>query len=272
MSAHRSLSRLSALGSRLSALGILFLAPVLGAQNARPTAESREPGARLLDSAQVLIAKATPASDIQGLQAAKALLERALTVAPNDPWAMHYLGFALYREATIVLGREQGEPGPLLERAADLFERSARLTPIPESHALRSGALGMMIGSNPLKGMTLGPRSGAEMERALELDPTNPRVWLLRGIGAINTPAMFGGGVDKAEEYLRKSIALFTRDKPAPPAPSWGASEAHTWLGQAYAKQGRKDAARAEYQKALALEPNDMWVRMSLLPALDKKK
>lgn len=214
--------------------------------------------------------KATPAGDIGGLRTAEALLDRALTVSPNDPWLLHYLGFALYREATIRMGMNGDDVRPTLERADSILDRSSRFGSIPESHALRSGLLGMMIGNNPLRGMTLGPKSGAQMERALELGPANPRVWMLRGIGAVNTPAMFGGGLDKAEEYLKKSIELFGTDKPQPPSPSWGMYEAHVWLGQVYAKQSKKELARAEYQKALAIEPNDMWTRMSLLPALDK--
>ena len=249
--------------SRL-ALGLLLL-------GAAPAA-AQSPATRLLDSARVLITKAYPAGDVATLHSAEALLERALTVVPNDAWLLHYLGFATYREATLRMGRDREAVDGLLQRADSLLQRSASFGAIAETHALRSGLLGMMIGSNPIKGMTLGPQSGAQMEEALQKGPNNPRVWMLRGIGAINTPAMFGGGLDKAEEYLKKSIALFETDKPQPPAPSWGQYEAHAWLGQVYAKQDKKDAARAEYEKALAIEPGDRWTRKSLLPALDKKQ
>jgi tetratricopeptide (TPR) repeat protein len=253
-------------------LGTLLWALGLGFTTQRLIAQSPPPTTRFLDSARVLIAKASPAADLAGIRAAEALLERVLTASPRDQWALHYLGLALYREAGIGMGMGSKDIGVVLERADSLLDLSARLHQIPESYALRAGVLGMMIGLSPLKGITLGPQSGAQMERALELAPNNPRVWLLRGIGAYNTPAMFGGGYDKAEEYLKKAIELFPKDRPAVPAPSWGHNEAYAWLGQTYAKQERPDRARAAYQRALELEPNDGWVRMYLLPALDKKK
>lgn len=227
--------------------------------------------ARMLDSSRVLLAAAVPAGDIALMRQAAALLERGLTVAPNDPWLLHTLGYAYYRQATISLGRDGANIGDLLDRADSLLERSTKITEIAESHALRAGVIGMMIAGNPLKGIYLGPKSNDQMERALALGPKNPRVWLLRGIGAVNTPEMFGGGLDRAEKHLATAIELYASDRPAAPAPAWGAHEAHIWLGQVYAKQDRNELARAQYQKALALEPRDQWTRMSLLPALDRK-
>jgi tetratricopeptide (TPR) repeat protein len=266
MSAHPSFLRNSL---RISVIGVA-LAAQAAAQATQSAAPS--PAMRLLDSSRVLIARATPIGDVATLHAAQALLERALTVAPNDPWLLHYLGFALYREATLRMGRDDQDAVPLLERADSILQRSILSMPIAESHALRSAALGMMIGSNPIRGMTLGPRSGTQMERAFELAPNNPRVWLVSGIGAMNTPAMFGGGLGKAEEHLKKAIDLYRTDRPQAPHPDWGEAEAHVWLGRVYGKQGKKDLARAEYQKALAIEPNDMWTRTILLPALDRSQ
>jgi tetratricopeptide (TPR) repeat protein len=259
MSAHRS--RLNSL--TLGALSVALIASSVRAQSAAAH--------RLLDSALVLLAKATPLGDLSGIKSAEALLERATMVQPNDAMLLHWQAFATYREVTLMLGRQQGEVAPLLDRADSLLERASLAGKIPENHALRSSVYGMMISSSPIKGMTLGPKSGMEMEKAIDMAPNNPRVWLVRGIGAINTPAMFGGGLDRAEEFLKKSIDLFATDKPVAPAPSWGLNEAYRWLGQVYEKQQQTDSARASYTKALELEPNDKWVRYSLLPGLNKK-
>ena len=132
--------------------------------------------------------------------------------------------------------------------------------------------IGQQIGSNPLKGMTLGPKSSGVMERALSRGAQNPRVWLMKGVGELFTPGMFGGGADKAEASLRKAIPLFDDDKPAAPAPAWGKDEAWLWLGRALEERGKWDDARHAYEKALELEPRNQWVRMDLLPNLDRRK
>jgi tetratricopeptide (TPR) repeat protein len=224
------------------------------------------------DSARVAIEAAQRAGDLGRITSARQLVERALVANPNDPWLLHYQGYAIYREALRRENRDKQDVRQLRDRADSILERSAMLLPLAESHALRASLLGQMIGSNPIRGMTLGPRSGAEMNRAAELSPRNPRVFLMRGIGAIFTPKMFGGGDDKAEENLLKAIELFVGDKPTAPAPAWGHGEAYIWLGQLYAKQDKRDAALAAYNKALALEPDNAWLKTTLIPNLERKR
>jgi tetratricopeptide (TPR) repeat protein len=226
------------------------------------------------DSARVEIETAMALGDLGRIREAGALLERALSAFSDDPLLLHYLGYARYREATLMQGKkyDDKEYRPLLEVADSLLERSASKLPLPETHAVRSSVLGQMIGSNPLRGMTLGPRSGDAMERALELGPSNPRVWLMRGIGAMFTPSMFGGGLDKAEEYLSKSLALFPNDRPAPPMPAWGHAEAYIWMGQLHKRRDRINDARQAYNRALELQPDNGWVKHVLLPGLDRAK
>ena len=226
------------------------------------------------DSARAEIDAAMPAGDLARIRQAGAMLERALTVFPDDPLLLHYLGYSRYREANLMQGKQHDEKEyrPLLEAADSLLERSATKLELAETYALRSSVLGQLIGSNPLRGMTLGPRSSNAMDRAVELGPNNPRVWLLRGIGAMFTPGLFGGGLDKAEAYLTKAIALFPNDKPAPAMPAWGHAEAYIWLGQLHKRRDRIDDARQAFSKALELEPENGWVKYVLLPGLDRGK
>jgi tetratricopeptide (TPR) repeat protein len=228
--------------------------------------------ARIADSAQRLIEGGRIKSSAQDLGLARALLERGLTAYPDDSYLLHYTGYALYRQAALeVAGRGNGRPGAaLLELADSALEASARRQPIAETYALLASVMGQLIGADPSRAMTLGQAAGEAMARARTLGPDNPRVWLLDGISAIFTPAEYGGGPARAEERLRRAVALFERDAPTPPAPRWGKGEAHLWLGQVLQKEGRRDEARAEYQRALELEPENGWVRHALIPGLDR--
>jgi tetratricopeptide (TPR) repeat protein len=238
-----------------------LLAPVAagGQSAAGPTGS-----AQWADSIRREVEGATIESNDQRFRDALALADRALTASSNDPLLLHYKGYALYRQASIHIGRRQEkEAKALLEQADEVLEKSAAKLPMAETHALRSAVLGQLIGlsSNPLAGMTMGPRASGQMDRAMELGPSNPRVWLLHGISGIFTPGMFGGGLDRAEERLRKSIELYERDRPAPPAPAWGLADAHAWLGQVMERRGKREEARAAYEKALEVEPDYRWVQ-----------
>lgn len=235
---------------------------------AAPTPADRD---RWADSARRAIEAAATRADRAALAIARALLDRALAAHPNDPLLLHYQGYALWREASLVLGGDRPRDArPLLQAADRVLERSAERLPLPETFALRGSVTGQLIGTsrNPLDAMRLGPRSTSLLDRAAEVGADNPRVWLVRGMNAIHTPGMFGGGLDRAEAHLQRAITLFAADRPAPPLPAWGEADAHLWLGQVHAKQGRREQARASYERALALQPGHAWVLRELLPAV----
>ncbi len=204
-----------------------------------------QPTRAILDSARRELDVAVNLGDIKRIGAARARIERVATVAPNDAWAHHYIGYSYYREAIFRMQRDSGDPKAQLDLARASLERSITLGPVPETHALLSSVLGQQIGSNPLKGMVLGPKSDGAMEKAMEAGPNNPRVWLLNGIGTLYKPAMFGGGADKAEAQLRKAADLFKTDKPAGLAPPWGHAEVYAWPGQHEVQTNDMATARA---------------------------
>ena len=254
--------------TRLALLLTLLAAAPARAQAPDPARD------RWADSARREIEAAVPAGDRARLGAARVLVERALAAFPDDPLLLHYAGYALWRESALLLGAgDQRGARALLEQADALLARSEKRLALPETFALRASVAGQLIGTsrNPIDGMRLGPRSGALMDRAAEGDGArNPRVWLLKGMGALYTPAMFGGGLDRAAAHLQRALELFPADRPAPPAPAWGRADAYVYLGQVEAKRGDRDAARAAYRQALALQPDHAWVKHVLLPALDR--
>lgn len=256
------------LASWLATCGLVIVAPL--------TAQTPLTGiAKWADSASREIDAAAATGDLDRLTTAAAMIDRVLTVTPNDPLLLYYRSLALYRTASLYTGlKKNDEAKRALDEADLLLEQATAKSPTADALALRSSVIGLMIGlsGNPLSGMTLGPKSSGLLDRAKEMEPKNPRVWLVSGMSAMFTPKMFGGGTDKAEQELKKSLTLFETDHPARPSPSWGLADAYIWLGQALQKNDKPDDARAAYQKALELQPNNQWVLRVLLPSLDAAK
>ena len=230
--------------------------------------------AKWADSAGRLIEKATIAGNLQGLRNAGLLLDRALAAYPNDALLLQYRGYGLYREAGLLGGGTPTEKAelPLVAATARVkLLESLAAQPLPETHALLAMTMGRMIGLDQIYSPTLGPLIPKEMNAALSMGPTNPRVWLLRGIQSFYTKPEYGGGLPVAETQLNKAIEFFATDNPTPPAPAWGKAEAYVWLGQVFQKQNRITEARAAYNSALTVERDYPWVIYSLLPSLDGK-
>jgi tetratricopeptide (TPR) repeat protein len=247
-----------------------LLAQTPATRPAAPTAAALAGGARLADSVRTMADRAYLADDSTGLAQAYKLAQRARTVFPDEPLLLHYQGYIRYRQAQRLSDFDMALP--LYEEAVSLFERSAAIRPLPETHALIASATGSMIGDSMLRGMRFGMKANAAEDHAVELGANNPRVLLLRAVSAWYKPSAFGGGEDKARDLLQQALRAFAADAPQRPLPAWGQAEAYAWLGQMEGKAGKRDAARAAYDKALSLAPDYAWVKYVLKPSLERTR
>jgi Flp pilus assembly protein TadD len=104
-----------------------------------------------------------------------------------------------------------------------------------------------------LSGLNYGPRAKDAVSKAVSLAPKSSAVWMARGVGNYYLPAQLGGGAAQAVADFRKAIELDSRN-----------AEAWTWLGIALRKENQDAEARRAFGKALALDPNRVWVRQQL--------
>jgi hypothetical protein len=82
--------------------------------------------------------------------------------------------------------------------------------------------------------MTYGASSTQNMEKAQELDPSNPRAVYLEAQAKFYTPAAFGGGKAVAKPLFEKALTMFDTFKPASELhPTWGKSATQYFLAQA---------------------------------------
>ncbi|HSG39568.1 MAG TPA: tetratricopeptide repeat protein [Thermoanaerobaculia bacterium] len=189
---------------------------------------------------------------------------------PGDLRA-YTLAYVSSRLSPILPEDRKAERLRLLREAEASLQQYLRVNPRdPEAHALLGAVYGAQIRFTPLKAVTLGPRIADAFAEAEKLGPRNPRVALQKGIGLLHVPRAFGGGAEAAERELRRAEGLFAQEPETKAWPNWGRLDVLIWLGQALARQGDREAARAVYRRALEMEPESTWVRQVLLPQLDR--
>lgn len=101
-----------------------------------------------------------------------------------------------------------------------------------EIYAMKAQVASARISVNPMtRGQKFGALAAELREKSKKLDPTNPRPYYLEGTALFYTPAMFGGGKDKAKPSLEKALAMYETFKPASSIhPAWGKGNTQYFL------------------------------------------
>lgn len=129
-----------------------------------------------------------------------------------------------------------------------------------ETSALLSQVYGLQIALDPMQGARLGAKADAMLKQAEKYIPNSPRVHLIKGISAYNTPAAYGGSKAKALEHFDAAIALYAQEQTS--AYSWGEAETYTWRGITQLELGENNQAKQDWQQALDINPNYGWAKM----------
>lgn len=82
----------------------------------------------------------------------------------------------------------------------------------------------MQAASDPQSGwMKYGQTYSSNLEKAKQLDSTNPRPVYLEGVSKFYTPKDYGGGKEVAKPLLEKALSMFDTFKPQSDIdPTWG--------------------------------------------------
>ena len=253
---------------RAGAFPTLVLALVIGSFAAAAAVELDPTSARAERMAAVEAARF--ARDFERLDTLRQQLERRRQ--PADDAARYDAAYALWRSQQLLRSRDRkderyrrlGTARILLEPALAANDRDV------EVMVLLGAVMAEQAERSVFSRIRLGRRAYALLDRAVDLAPENPRARLQRAVLLFFTPALLGGGPDVARGEFERVRSLFDA-RPAPGDwPSWGAIDAHAWLGRALAAGGDAAGARAVYRAGLALEPDAAWIRDVLLPKLDE--
>jgi tetratricopeptide (TPR) repeat protein len=171
--------------------------------------------------------------------------------------------------------------------AVELMERAVAAQPNrADLQAQLGDALGQRMGEiSFFQRPSVGGKMREAFERSIALDPLHVPALIGLTRCYLYTPAIAGGSATKAEEFARRAQKLDpvnggfwlgqTRERQgrwsdAAQAYRQGlaAQDQHGWLygnlGNALAKAGQKDAARAAFAEALKRQPDLEWVRKAL--------
>lgn len=101
-----------------------------------------------------------------------------------------------------------------------------------EIHLLRKMAASLRMMVNPAQRyMTDGAKATEELAIAEKLDPSNPRIALIKAEDVYFTPEQYGGSKTKGMELFKDALAKFNAYKPKTALdPNWGKTEAEYFL------------------------------------------
>jgi tetratricopeptide (TPR) repeat protein len=203
----------------------------------------------------------------KGMNELEAAYERS-----HDACALFTLTEARYGYIGFMIGSgKKSTVKPLV----DAFESDIeRLSAYPEyraeSEAFRVALYGFLMGINPARTMTLGPKTLKQLEKAMETGRSNPAVWIEKANAESYMPAFAGGSKAKAADSFREALRLYENNGNLADC-NWRYLNTMVLLGQLLEKTGDYAGARDIYKKALATEPAFSWVSDELLPAVGSK-
>ena len=237
---------------------------------------SAQPADSLLIQAKQRLQQAMHAGSADEVLAARAMFERATADENLATLAHYYAGYSAHLLVSLLSSdgsaASRAELLAYLDYAARHLEQATQRDPsFAEGWALLAGVYGRKIGLRPLSGMRLGPRSSRAQQTAIQLEPDNPRVVLLKAVSDYNTPGIWGGNKTRAKEGFRRAARLFDQESvPDPLQPAWGHTDVYAWLGMAYMDEGELAESRRLLETALDIDPDYGWVKYELLPALER--
>lgn len=139
-----------------------------------------------------------------------------------------------------------------------------------EISAYKSAFYGFELGLNMLKAPVIGPKSIKYAKLAMQQDSQNPMGYIQYGNSQFYMPSIFGGSKTEAVDYFLKAEKLMEKDK-LKIKNDWNYLSLLALIGQSYVAMKEYRKAEIYFEKALAAEPEYLFVKIDLLPALKKK-
>jgi hypothetical protein len=166
-------------------------------------------------------------AEYQGLAAA---FERIGDAEKTQWLPYYYAGLAL---ATVGWQDAKLDKDANSEKIKALCDKAESIEKSSEVCEIRNmAAMQQMVIDPQTRWATYGQEAARALQRGMQINPNNPRLYYLQGMNVFNTPEAFGGGKAKAKPIFEKAVALYKTEQAKPLYPHWGQKEAENMLAQ----------------------------------------
>ncbi len=147
-----------------------------------------------------------------------------IAIAEKNQWLPYY--YAAFCQVNLgFMEQDKDKVDGIADKANTLIKVADSLKPKnSEISCIKSMIASCHLMVNPMqRWMEFGQASSSNMTEAMDLDPSNPRPYFLKGQSLKYTPEQFGGGCKTAKPQFEEALARFQKFKPASDMdPNWG--------------------------------------------------
>lgn len=151
-----------------------------------------------------------------------------ITLIYKDDWLPYYYAAYAYTNMSFIEKNEANQE-VFCDKAQQFLDDAFKIKPdASELYVLQSLLYFARMSSSPmLKGPIYIAKATSALNDAEKLDPSNPRIYYLRGKSTMYTPKFFGGGKEAAIPIFEKAISRYESFIPQSKVhPDWGKEDA----------------------------------------------
>lgn len=204
-------------------LALLIIAFAAKAQSGDKYTAAMQKGMALIDSANTAEQFTTAAN----------FFERVAAAEPKQWLPQYYAAFCNLHVA--ILGKQPNDTkDALYDKAMSYAEKADALKPASSEILVLEGYITYMKMSvfSQQRAMTMIPKANALLDKAIAIDPENPRAYLVKGQDTFYTPEAFGGGKANAKGFLTTAADKYKNQKASGFEPAWGGKRCQFLLQQ----------------------------------------
>jgi len=152
-----------------------------------------------------------------------------MTAAQPEEWLPHYYVGLTYIYMSFVSGLESDLRDDYVDNALAAIDKAESMQgETPEIVVLRGYAYMAKVSVSPaIRGITLSAKVSGYFEKALAMDPQNPRANLMAGRWKYGTAQFFGSSTSEACALMARALSIYEQEDATPKIkPAWGANQA----------------------------------------------